>query len=714
MSQAGSHAPRSWRAALREKEKALDHSASALDVQTDIPFREVLRIFARALSYMRFFKARIAAKFALVTAEMVFRLLVAPWPGKFVVDHVILGLPVGDAAGFPGYLAPFVAMLADKGPVERMLWVFLLGVFMVTVFGFTTSRGTARSASGMPTGASAASSGGATTMLSHGHGTLAQGHDTATQTENQANRGSGLMGGLLGFLDFRLHLRLTQSLNHLLRTQLAGRIKRLPMTTLDDQRIGDSVYRVLYDTTSVSLVLHEVGLEVYSHALGITISAMIMYTYFGSAPEVIVLAAASLPIMLVFVVPFARSARRRSQASRASGANTTSNIEEGMSNVLAVQSLGGNRRERQRFRNVSEESFRRFRLESLLKLTYGQAGSLAFMLGQVLFFVVIAGRVIDGTFTAGDYFVLQYYFFVLSATFAGAGFIYPVLQNNIAGLRRVFFLMDLPSEKAGDGVDLPRIERGVAMRGVGLTYPDGRQALRNIDLEARIGEIVAFVGPTGAGKTSLAYLAPAFLQPTRGSVKVDGVDLLDVSVDSLRKQVSYVFQETQLFSDSILENIRYGKRDATEAEVERVARIAGAHDFIAALPDGYRTNLGTVTSKLSVGQKQRIAIARGLLRDARILILDEPTSALDPETEAWLVDALHEAAKDRLVIIIAHRLSTIANADRIYFLEDGEIREQGTHEELMAMPEGHYRSYASLQAGAGQPSALHERAGRTR
>ena len=714
MSQAGSHAPRSWRAALREKEKALDHSASALDVQTDIPFREVLRIFARALSYMRFFKARIAAKFALVTAEMVFRLLVAPWPGKFVVDHVILGLPVGDAAGFPGYLAPFVAMLADKGPVERMLWVFLLGVFMVTVFGFTTSRGTARSASGMPTGASAASSGGATTMLTHGHGTLAQGHDTATQTENQANRGSGLMGGLLGFLDFRLHLRLTQSLNHLLRTQLAGRIKRLPMTTLDDQRIGDSVYRVLYDTTSVSLVLHEVGLEVYSHALGITISAMIMYTYFGSAPEVIVLAAASLPIMLVFVVPFARSARRRSQASRASGANTTSNIEEGMSNVLAVQSLGGNRRERQRFRNVSEESFRRFRLESLLKLTYGQAGSLAFMLGQVLFFVVIAGRVIDGTFTAGDYFVLQYYFFVLSATFAGAGFIYPVLQNNIAGLRRVFFLMDLPSEKAGDGVDLPRIERGVAMRGVGLTYPDGRQALRNIDLEARIGEIVAFVGPTGAGKTSLAYLAPAFLQPTRGSVKVDGVDLLDVSVDSLRKQVSYVFQETQLFSDSILENIRYGNRDATEAQVERVARIAGAHDFIAALPDGYRTNLGTVTSKLSVGQKQRIAIARGLLRDARILILDEPTSALDPETEAWLVDALHEAAKDRLVIIIAHRLSTIANADRIYFLEDGEIREQGTHEELMAMPEGHYRSYASLQAGAGQPSALHERAGRTR
>ncbi len=692
---------------LREGEKQLDLSASALDVNTDIPFREVLRIFARAFSYFSLFKARIAAKFAFVTAEMVFRLLIAPWPGKVVVDHVILGLPIAEGgAGFPAYLAPFVALLEGMTPVEIMRWVLLLGVLMVIVFGFTTSRGTARSPSGMPTGASAGSSGGATTLLQQGHGTLAQGHDTATQTENQANMGSGMMGGILGILDFRVHLRLTQSLNHLLRTQLAGRIKSLPMTTLDDQRIGDSVYRVLYDSTGISLILREVAVELYSGSLGITLTLIMMLTYFGTAPEVIAVAVLSLPLMLLFVVPFARMARRRSQASRASGSNTTSNIEEGMSNVLAVQSLGGNKREGQRFKNASEESFKRFRTESLLKFTYQQAGSLAFMLGQVLFFIVIAGRVIDGTFTAGDYFVVQYYFFVLSATFAGSGYIYTNLQANIAGLRRVFFLMDLTPEKTREGALLPRIADGIEMKGVGLTYPDGRRALRNIDLKARIGEIVAFVGPTGAGKTSLAYMAPAFVQATEGTVSIDGVDLKEVSVDELREQVSYVFQETQLFSDSILENIRYGKKDATQAEVERVARVAGAHDFIAALPDGYRTSLGTVTSKLSVGQKQRIAIARGLLRDARVLILDEPTSALDPETEAYLVDALHQAARDRLVIIIAHRLSTIAHADRIYFLEEGEIREQGSHEELMAMPDGHYRSYATLQAeaGSGRPA----------
>jgi len=693
-------AARASRPSLREHEKQLDRAAGVLDLGTDIGFREVLRIFARVISTFRLFKARIATKLGFITVELVFRLLVAPWPGKVVVDHVILGMPIGDASGFPAYLAPAVLVLDGMGPVEMMLWVFLLGVFMVTVFGFTTSRGAGRSPSGAPTGASAGSSGGATALTPQGHGTLAEGHDIATRTENLANLGSGLMAGILGLIDFRVHLRLSQSMNHFLRTRVARKLRSLPMTTLDDLRIGDSVYRVLYDSTSANMLLHGIALGLYSGLLGVVITLYIMFAYFGAAPEVVVLGMLALPIVFLIELPFARMARRRGQASRASGSSTTSNIEEGMSNVLAVQSLGGNEREGQRFRRASAESFKRFRTEWFLVLTYRQAFSLALLLSQVLFFIVMAGRVIDGTFTAGDYFVLTYYFFVLSATFGAWGFMYTEWQRDIAGMRRVFFLMDLPAEKTRDGIELDRIKRGVDMKGVGLTYPDGRRALRDVDLEARIGEIVAVVGPTGAGKTSLAYMVPAFVQPTEGTVTIDGIDLQDVVVESLREQVSYVFQETQLFSDSILENIRYGNPAATEAQVERAARVAGAHDFIAALPDGYRTNLGTVTSKLSVGQKQRIAIARGLLRDARILILDEPTSALDPETEAYLVDALHEAAKDKLVIIIAHRLSTIANADRIYFLEDGEVRESGSHEELMAMPEGWYREYVSLQAGS--------------
>ena len=173
-----------------------------------------------------------------------------------------------------------------------------------------------------------------------------------------------------------------------------------------------------------------------------------------------------------------------------------------------------------------------------------------------------------------------------------------------------------------------------------------------------------------------------------------------MKVESLRNQTSYVFQETQLFSESIAHNIRYGNNKATDQEIERAAQIAGAHDFISKLPDGYETNLGTITSKLSVGQKQRIAIARGLLRESQILILDEPTSALDPETESYLIDALHEAAKDKLVIIIAHRLSTIVHSDRIYFLEDGEIKESGSHSELMNLAEGQYKNYVAMQTSS--------------
>ena len=504
------------------------------------------------------------------------------------------------------------------------------------------------------------------------------------------------MGGILGILDFKVNLRLSQSLSHVLRSQVTEHIAKLPITTLDDQRIGDSVYRVLYDTTSATLLLEALSVGMFSGVLGVVVCLFIMYTNYGNAPEVIVLAICSFPLMLLFVVPFARMARRRSQASRAAGANTTRNIEEGMSNVLAVQSLGGNKHESERFNKLSQESFKRFRFEALVKLTFQQFGSLAFMLGNVLFFVVMAGRIIEGTFTAGDYFVVIYYHFVLSATFSAWGYMYTEWQTYIAGLRRVFFTLDLPTEKREGLASLPQIEESLEVRGVSLSYPDGRRALADVDLSAKVGEIIALVGPTGAGKTSLAFLVPRFIEPSSGQVLVDGRDLSQFSVESIRSQVSYVFQETQLFADSIAANIRYGNRSAKHNRVIHAARVAGAHEFIEVLPNGYDTSLGTVTSKLSVGQKQRIAIARGLLRNSRILILDEPTSALDPETEKYLISALMEAAQDKLVIIIAHRLSTIRHADCIYFLENGGIVESGNHEEMMNLPDGRYRQYIGL------------------
>jgi ABC-type multidrug transport system fused ATPase/permease subunit len=212
-----------------------------------------------------------------------------------------------------------------------------------------------------------------------------------------------------------------------------------------------------------------------------------------------------------------------------------------------------------------------------------------------------------------------------------------------------------------------------------------------------VGSVTAIVGPAGAGKTTLAYLIPRFVEPTSGRVRVDGVDAASVTRASLRAQIAFVFQETALFDDTVLENIRLGRPGASEAEVRRAARMAGADEFIARLPEGYRTRLGRAGGKLSVGQKQRLAIARALVRDAPILILDEPTSALDPETEQRLVAALREASRERLVLVIAHRLSTVRAADQILFLEAGEILERGTHAELASRPGGAYRRFVELQ-----------------
>lgn len=654
---------------------------------------DAVKIILRVGGYFRYFKKRIAAKLGLITFEHIVRLMILPWPIKIIIDHVLLGAPINvQESSFPKYLWPMMQPLQDMPPIQIMTWMTVFAVVTVALLGMTLNR---------TAGSSDFDSSAAVGSFGVASAVVVDGQDAATRTENQANWAESAMGGLLGLLEFKLHLRLSQSLSHVLRTQLANHVISLPMTTLDEQRIGDSLYRVVYDSTSATAIFHEIVHSIYASFLLLAITIGILQTTYSSVPEVIVVGLLVGPLTFLLVTPFAGFARRRNLASRVAGAKTTSKIEEGMNNILAIESLGASKQETQRFDEASSDSFKTFRGFLVAQIFVGIGGTFAFIVGQIAFFVVMSGHVIDGTYTAGDYFVVLYYFFVISAVSFGWGYTYAALQQHIAAMARFFHLLDTRAEKTIDTTDLPMMQHGLVMENVSLTYPDGRRALRNINLEARLREIVAFVGPTGAGKTTLAYLVPALLQASEGSVTIDGIDLRNVSVASLRQQVSYVFQETQLFSDTIFENIRYGNKDASLEEVQAVARAAGAHGFISELPDGYNTLLGTATSKLSVGQKQRISIARGLLRKSRILILDEPTSALDPETEGYLVDALHQAARDKLVIVIAHRLSTISRADTIHFLKDGEILESGPHHELMAKPNGHYRQFVRLQAGSG-------------
>ena len=663
----------------------LDRRSSGLDTRTRIGEWEALRIILRSAAYIRFFVWRYVIKFVMKFGAYVIALAVLPWPTKMITDHVILGTPIEEATDYPPYWEPVIDYCQGFSAFEILIFLVGIGLGMVFLIG--------RYVTGYDDGVEAG---------------LAQGHDYATQVENTIHGGGSTFGGLWGYVEFKIESRLTQALNHTLRAQLFSRIGALSMTRLEDQRIGDSIYRVLYDAPQIREVFYEIthtplmSTFLYAQAM---LTAVATYSY-SDMPEMFWMTAALFPTWFAISLLFTRIVRRRGQAARAAGSITTGTIEEGMDNVLAVQSLGSNVTEKNRFDGDSKESFRRHRAISLMWMVIPEVIGTLIAIIQTAFFVLLLRLIIDDRLTPGDFAAMFVFWGYLLGPARALGYLWIRFQDNVAGMRRVFAMMDLPAEADLGSVEMHAIRDGVTMRGAGLVYPDGRRALEGVDLDASVGQIVAFVGPTGAGKTSLAYLIPRYHVATEGEVMVDGVNVNDLTLESLRGQVTYVFQETQLFSDSILENIRYGKPGAGREEVMRVARTAGIHDFIMSLPEGYDTKLGgAAASKLSVGQKQRISIARGLLRDSKILILDEPTSALDPETEEYLVRSLHEAAKDRLVIIIAHRLSTIAHADKIVFLEDGRVLEQGTHDELIAAGEGRYREFVELQTVAADAAA---------
>ncbi len=626
---------------LREEELALNRKASLVDTRTDIDNRQTGGLIWRILLLLRFFWQRFAVVLSMEWILAAVAAAVAPWAGKVLIDHVVLGQPIpDDGRGYPTFLLPAVEFLTGSSALTILFWLAIwtaVGVAARLVWEYV--------------------------------------HDLVEE-------------------------RLQHSMMYMLRARLFESMRRLPITQLDNQPIGDSVFRTIYDVSSVTHVIRLVFQVTGNTLVTFTVAALTMLSAYPDSPMVVWLALGVMPVYVLVTLPFSRMIRHRAQATVAAGTVFTSATEEGMDNIQAVQSLGVNDLEKERFGLTSANAFRRERYEMLANGAIEGLGEFA---GKVLylgFMLYMLGVVISGEMTPGDYAVILGYFLTMSEPAKSLGGLWLNIQGPAAKARRVFAMLDMDSEDDVGTVAMETVSEGIEFQEVGFTYPDGRVALSNVSFEARQGEMVALAGPTGAGKTTLAYLVPRYHVATQGRILVDGRNINEFAIDSLRSQVTYVFQEAETLAISVADNIRFGNPEATQQEVERVARLVGIHDFIADLPEGYQTLLGTTSSKLSVGQKQRLSIARGLIRDTAVLILDEPTSALDPETENYLASALREAAKEKLVIVIAHRLSTIRQADKVVFLEHGQVVEQGTHDELMNLTSGRYREFVNLQEGA--------------
>jgi len=307
--------------------------------------------------------------------------------------------------------------------------------------------------------------------------------------------------------------------------------------------------------------------------------------------------------------------------------------------------------------------------------------------------------VIIGNLTPGKLVSFLIYMLMVAAPIGEFAGQYSQLKEASGASTRIFEILETRSEPVSNKnqKQLPRVNGNVSFKDINFSYEPGSElVLKNINLEVKPAQIVAIVGPSGVGKTTLVNLIPRFFDPSSGQIEIDGININDVDLRSLRAQIGLVPQETFLFGGTIRENIAYGRPNAKIADIERVAKAAYAHNFIKSLPDGYETASGERGVKLSAGQRQRIAIARALLKDPRILILDEATSALDTESEHEVQDALDILMKGRTTFVIAHRLSTIQNADRILVLNEGRIIEDGSHKELLAKKQMYYRLW-SLQ-----------------
>ncbi len=512
------------------------------------------------------------------------------------------------------------------------------------------------------------------------------------------------MGGLLAafvlrdfFNSLRIRINNTFEQNVMfdMRREVYARLQRLPVDYFDQRASGDLMTRVIEDVNSVERVLID-GTEQASVAL-VTIVGVLIFL-FRTNTHLALVALAPLPLLAGGALWYTLTAHHRYRAQRRASSSMNALLMDNLQGVRQIKAFNRERHEDERF--TARAGDLRTGTLGVMKVwaVYSPAMSLAASLGFLLVLWRGSQLVMQGSLTIGSLGSFMLYLLMFYEPVARLHGLNQMLQAARAAGERVFDIMDTPTER----FDTDKRPLAVPVSGrvryddVSFSYGEGKTALRRIQLEAKPGDIIALVGPTGAGKSSLVNLLPRFYEATSGRITIDDQPVDSVSLDSLRSQISVVAQEPFLFNGTVRENILYGKLEAPEAELIAAAKAANCHEFITRLPEGYDSRVGERGVKLSVGEKQRISIARALLKNAPILILDEATASVDTVTERLIQEALDRLMQNRTSFVIAHRLSTIRNADQILVLRQGEIIERGTHEELLAL-NGLYSKLARIQ-----------------
>ena len=467
-----------------------------------------------------------------------------------------------------------------------------------------------------------------------------------------------------------------------LRTKIFDKVLELALSFFDRHETGDVMSRQMNDSQTINRVL--------SH--GVLRFAINLFTFVGIIISMMTLnwrlalvSFSILPVMFINSVYFSRRARKAFRKTRKTIGKISTELEENIAGVKVAQAFSRQQENIASFRGVNAENREANITAQSITAAFAPAMNVLSVVGLIVVvgyggYLAVNDMVSIGIIVAFLQYVRRFFGPVRQVAQLWGG-----IQSALAGGERIFELLDDPQhlDDPEDGKELPRIDGRVEFRDVRFEYLENEPVLKGVSFEAEPGSTVALVGPTGAGKTTIINLIGRFYDVTGGSVLVDGEDVREVSRRSLRSQMSLVLQDTFLFSDSILDNIRYGRPDATDDEVKAAAELAKAHDFIEGLPEGYETKLTEGASNLSRGQQQLLAIARAILADPRILILDEATSSVDTRTERLIQDAMGQLLKGRTSFVVAHRLSTIQRADVLLVIQDGEIVERGSHEELM-------------------------------